>query len=158
MGDSWHGAESAPVLDVTAYRIIRTIGKGGFAKVFSVAYTSQSGGEDIMALKLPRPLHADNPKSRDLLERLFLTEAQLTASVKHKNIVRCHGLRRVLPGFPGLDPLPEPSWGMLLEYCEGGSLSDRLLHAMARGRACAASELTTLGWLADVAEALTFLH
>ncbi|KXZ55467.1 hypothetical protein GPECTOR_2g1016 [Gonium pectorale] len=74
-----------------------------------------------------------------------------------KNLVRCLGLYRVPAHFPGVGPLPEPTWGMLLEYCEGGTLRDRVITSMTNGRR-SYSDDAALSWLLDVAEALLFLH
>ncbi len=72
-------------------------------------------------------------------------------------LVQCYGLVRVAPNLPGVRGLVVPTPGMLLEFCQGGSLRESMTQAQQRDRRTLDGQ-QALGWLADVAAALHFLH
>ena len=86
------------------YQIVETIGEGGFALVFRLEHTVLGSQH---ALKVLRPeLVAD----RSIRHR-FLSEARVTANLRHPNIIRATDAIAV-PGVAGI----------VMDYVEGGSL------------------------------------
>eukprot|EP00668_Euglena_longa_P008868 GGOE01010679.1.p1 GENE.GGOE01010679.1~~GGOE01010679.1.p1 ORF type:complete len:806 (-),score=125.63 GGOE01010679.1:381-2798(-) len=79
----------------------KELGRGATGRVYKAVHSS---GGWFMAIKEVEAKHLEG--AQDLLGAL-----DLMATMKHNNVVRCLGLRR-LPGF----------YHIILEYCSGGSL------------------------------------
>jgi len=75
------------------YRLGRVVGEGGMGEVFSA---KQQAVDRKVAFKRIRKSLMDetnnNPEKRKRIERKFLTEAHITASLDHPNIVTIHDL------------------------------------------------------------------
>ena len=106
---------------VGAYRIVREIGRGGMGVVY-VAERADGQFEQRVALKLVK-----RGMDSDEIERRFLTERQILASLSHPNIAR------LLDG--GISEDGQPYFAMeyvdgtpLIDYCDGHRLGidDRL--------------------------------
>ncbi|PNH12221.1 Dual specificity protein kinase shkB [Tetrabaena socialis] len=108
----------APVIDPARLCVGRLVGHGGFAQVFSATLKTSDSGRRAVAFKLLRPAKRGGPHVAKVMARLFLSEARACATLDHPNLVRCMGLLRVEPGFPGVPGLAEATWGMVLAYCE----------------------------------------
>jgi serine/threonine-protein kinase len=94
------------------YRIIGEIGRGGMGVVF-LAERDDPHFRQRVALKVVR---ADPLPDRSGAARRFIAERQLLASLEHPHIARLYD------GGVTTDGLPYYT----MEYCEGGSLADRL--------------------------------
>jgi serine/threonine-protein kinase len=115
------------------YRVVGTIGQGGFATVYRVVAASGK----VRAAKLLRTDHSD---SADLQKR-FQREIEILARIEHPSVVRIyeHGTHGATPYF-------------IMDYVEGSSLHS-LLSRMKRLTPTAAA--FTAARLADVYE---YLH
>jgi hypothetical protein len=102
--------ERGPLGRLDSYHIQEELGQGGFGIVFK-AYDESLKGP--VALKVLKPELAANPSDRDL----FLGDAQKARAVRDDHVVTIHHVG-CTPGFP--------SPYFVMEYLEGGSLSDRL--------------------------------
>jgi eukaryotic-like serine/threonine-protein kinase len=94
--------------EVPGYTIIRELGRGGMGVVY---LAQQIGLDRLVALKVV--LFAEHSSSE--LRRRFVSEARTVARLSHPNIVQIYDIaeHKGLPYFS-------------LEYCAGGTLSDRL--------------------------------
>ncbi|PNW79504.1 hypothetical protein CHLRE_08g358200v5 [Chlamydomonas reinhardtii] len=146
---------TCPDEDVGAVlRLDRVVGKGGFAVVWR-AFLDTLDGPKLCACKVLAPRGGMLPPSP--IVRLFVRECSSLVNMEHPAVVRCFGLirmRRV--DFPEMG-LNYDTYGMLLEFCEGGTLKDLLM-----GQIMTLKDTYTvreaLGWLAEVASALQQFH
>lgn len=90
------------------YRVLRRLDAGGFADVF-LAHDAQQGRSVVL-----KRLHPRYGQDERVL-RSFLREAEVAGRVRHPNIVPVHEVLR-----DGADIY------LVVEFVEGGSLSDRL--------------------------------
>lgn len=103
-------------LDTTArrYRLLSVLGEGGFGKVYHAEMMGTGGFVQQVALKVVNP---KQPQADEALRRLR-DEARILGHLRHRAVVRAHGLTRL-----------EPGWTIVLEYIEGvdcGTLIDNL--------------------------------
>ncbi|MDR3672915.1 MAG: serine/threonine-protein kinase [Holophaga sp.] len=119
---------------VGPYRILRTLGHGGFATTYLARHTGT--GREV-ALKVPHAHRLDDPEFR----RRFSQEARLGALLDHPHLA------------PVVDPgaEDEPGW-IALEYVPGPTLEACLRE---RGRLSLAE---ALGVALGVAEAMAYAH
>jgi eukaryotic-like serine/threonine-protein kinase len=122
------------------YRLDALIGSGGFATVFRARDLRL---ERDVALKVLLPGH----RSDGVIAARFEQEARALAAIVHPNVVAIHD---VGPADPSTDGEPF----LVMDLCEGGSLSDRLA-ASANG-ALQPEELVPI--LIDVVTGLAALH
>jgi serine/threonine protein kinase len=94
-------------IDIPGYRFVKELGRGGMGVVFEAI---QESLERPVAIKIISHSYASE-ESR----RRFLTEARALAAVPHPNIVAVYD-------FGDRDGAPY----LVMEYCPGGSLSQRL--------------------------------
>jgi eukaryotic-like serine/threonine-protein kinase len=106
------GAQASPLLD-QRYRILRLLGEGGMGAVYLAEHVGL--GKQV-AVKV---LHAEFTNREDAIQR-FRREAQVAASLRHKNIIEVFDVGVAAGGEPYL----------VMEYLEGESLRD----LMARNR------------------------
>jgi WD40 repeat protein/serine/threonine protein kinase len=99
-----------PLGRLGAYHIVSALGHGGFGHVFN-AYDENL--DCLVALKVLKPELATNPADRTRFEN----EAAKAATVQHDHVIRVYHVGST-PGFP----LPY----FVMEYIDGGSLSERL--------------------------------
>ena len=88
--------------------VIKCLGEGGFGKVYLARH--QSTGEQV-AIKVIQPEYA----GQDKLEQLFQREMQNITLLKHPNLVKMR-----------YSDLWEGKLFYVMEYCNGGSLTDLL--------------------------------
>ena len=97
-----------PLPKIPGYEMLGTLGRGGMGVVYKAR---QVGLNRVVALKMILAGGYSDERERGR----FLTEAETVARLHHPNIVQIHQIGEH-------DGLPYFS----LEYCEGGSLSQRL--------------------------------
>lgn len=107
MGGARHEGPSSARPEIPGYRFVRLLGQGGMGVVFEAI---QESLERPVAIKVISQSYS-NEESR----RRFLTEARALAAVPHPNIVAVYDFGE-REGAPYL----------VMEYCPGGSLSQRL--------------------------------
>jgi serine/threonine protein kinase len=96
------------LLAVEGYAVEKELGRGGMGAVYLAKHT-ETGRR--VALKVMLPLVAAGVRARDM----FLREAALTQALRNPHVVRLFGLGR-----------SQGTFFFTLEYCEGGSLADRI--------------------------------
>jgi len=101
------------------FKIGRSLGKGGMAEVFLASMMGPGGYEKLVALKCMHPLQ----EADEQLTRQFISEARLSGSLNHHNIVQTVDF-----GFDG------QKYYLALEYVDGITLSLLLSHCIRRKR------------------------
>ena len=91
------------------YRLLRRLGSGGAGSVYLARHEEM---DRLVAVKL---LHSDLFPNPAAFAR-FRREARAAGSLRHPNVVLVHDFGRSDEGEPYL----------VMEYCDGGSLADRL--------------------------------
>ena len=102
------GAEPVEPERIGRYRIIEQLGRGGFATVYLCEDRSL---DDRVAVKLLAENHSQDPES----VRRFVSEARVMRNLRTPGVVAVHDV-----GEHGGRPY------FVMEYCERGTLSDRL--------------------------------
>ncbi len=92
------------------YRLLRRLGSGGAGAVYLARHEEM---DRLVAIKL---LHSDLFPSPAAFAR-FRREARAAGSLRHPNVVVIHDFGKSEEGEPYL----------VMEYCDGGSLADRLV-------------------------------
>jgi serine/threonine-protein kinase len=124
---AWSGGLRA--LDVLGgYQLLRRLGAGGMAEVFLARRRMREGVDKLVALKLVRP----TPAHQSALSQLFLTEARVSATLQHPNVIQVFDVGRAA-GRPF----------MAMEYVHGRNGAELL------------QRLRTLGALPPVALAVS---
>ncbi len=91
------------------FRILQTLGKGGFGMVYRAEMTDAGGFSKQVALKV---LHYAGPEVDEIARRLR-DEARILGFIRHRAVV----------GVNSLVPLPD-GWGVVMEYVAGVDLSE----------------------------------
>lgn len=126
-------ARGAPVNAGRRYRVLETVGRGGFGTIYRVEMHADGDFTKIVALKV---LNQDVAEVSEMAQRLR-DEARMLAQVRHRAIVQVDGLLRV-----------QGRWAVVMEFIEGADLK-QVLRAHGRIPAGPALEVT-----AEVAGAL----
>lgn len=90
------------------FRILETLGKGGFGTVYRAEMSDAGGFAKQVALKV---MHYEGAQSDDIARRLR-DEARVLGLIRHRAVV----------GVNSLVPL-EQGWGVVMEYVDGVDLS-----------------------------------
>jgi serine/threonine-protein kinase len=137
------------------YEVLAKIASGGMATVFVGALKGGGGLRHLVALKRPHQHLVDDPGFRDAL----LAEARVASGIRHANVVSVREIERL-----------GDSIQLVMDYVEGASLGQLLVHAAKTGPAVpagvalrivldACAGLEALHELADDAgEKLGFIH
>jgi serine/threonine protein kinase len=104
---------------IPGYEILGELGKGGMGVVYKARQVALNR---VVALKM---IKAESARERDLVR--FQTEAEAVAALQHPNVTQIYEIGRV-----GDRPF------FSLEYCDGGSLADRLRESLFGPREAAA--------------------
>lgn len=114
-------------------KLIRSLGQGGFGEVF---YCEWEGSP--AAIKLCTTISIGTEKN-DF--EMFEKELSLMSSISHPNIVQFHGCC-----------LRTPRIGLIMEYCESGTLSNKLHYSKN------IPFIQKLDWLIQISSAIAYLH
>jgi hypothetical protein len=120
------------------YQIVEHLGRGGMAEVFK-AY--QASLDRYVALKLMHTFLAEDSEFFGRFER----EAKNIASLRHPNIIQIHDFDR-----------EGPTYYMVMEFIDGGTLKDRLNVLAAKDEILPLNEAVSI--IKDVGAALAFAH
>ena len=101
------------------YVFLKKLAVGGMAEIFLARRLSFGGFAKFVVLKRLLPEH----RGRRAYERLFLTEARITALLDHPNVISLHDLGKL-----------DGAYFMAMEYVHGVSAAE-LMAAAARARA-----------------------
>ncbi|GLI69639.1 hypothetical protein VaNZ11_014307 [Volvox africanus] len=131
----------------------KILGSGSFAIVHQGTYDGQP-----VAVKVLRP-HI-GPRSTDkCLVKMFIREGQLLRRLNHDHIVRCLAVLELPRDFPGLGSgYTRPTWALVLELLEGGSLSSLMHKQLLVPWRFLYDNATALEWSTQIAAALAHLH
>jgi serine/threonine-protein kinase len=121
------------------YQIVRRIGQGGMAAVYQAQ--DMNLGRAV-AIKEMSDAALTDPAERQQAVAAFQQEAQLLVSLDHPHIVR------VSDFFPAGN-----KYYLVMDFVDGASLEDLLTQ---RGQAFGEPEV--LAWLAQLCDALSYLH
>ncbi len=116
------------------YRITRLLGQGGFGAVYRAWDLSFSLA---VAVK-------ENTETSPEGQRQFLREAQLLRTLRHPN----------LPVVTDIFSIPGQGQYLVMDYVEGDDLQEML----DRNPGKPLPEAQALGWIAEICDALTYLH
>lgn len=138
--EAWQGG-LRPFDAFGPYQLLKRLGTGGMAEVLLARRTMAEGVDKLVALKLVFQEYARHPR----LSELFLTEARLSATLQHPNVIQVFDVGSAA-GRPFI----------AMEYVHGRNGADLLQRLRDRGRqppvALAVSIAIELG------KALEYLH
>ncbi|RKG74606.1 serine/threonine-protein kinase, partial [Corallococcus terminator] len=138
--EAWQGG-LRPFDTFGPYQLLKRLGAGGMAEVLLARRTMAEGVDKLVALKLVFQEYARHPR----LSELFLTEARLSATLQHPNVIQVFDV-----GSAAGRPF------MAMEYvhgCNGADLMERLRE---RGRPPPVALAVTLA--IELGKALEYLH
>ena len=127
------GAANLPQSLQDRYRLIRVLGKGGFANVY-LAHDSVLD-QDVAIKILKLGLTSKSEQDR------FLFEARIGAKLRHPNIITVLDIIQTADGLQ-----------MIMEYCPGGNLSERIK------KKGAIKPRMAIDIMRQVAQALSYAH
>ncbi|GIL47856.1 hypothetical protein Vafri_4496 [Volvox africanus] len=131
----------------------KILGSGSFAIVHQGTYDGQP-----VAVKVLRP-HLGPRSTEECLVKMFIREGQLLRRLNHGHIVRCLAVLELPPDFPGLGSgYTRPTWALVLELLEGGSLSSLMHKQLLAPWRFLYDNVTALEWSTQIAAALAHLH
>ncbi len=97
---------------IAGYRILRTLGEGNMGVVYLVEGEDAKGVKNEYAMKVLKPLPADDGDRLENHKKRFLVEARAAFAIQHPNIVQIHDYGTCDNNMPYI----------LMEYCEGKTL------------------------------------
>lgn len=124
------------------YRIVRKLGEGGMAEVYTAEATDERGNLVQVALKYMKQ-QADLPGAD--AQELFATEADVMGMLRHPNLVQLYEVGKQGERF-----------FLAMEYVPGGDLGQVLKALREEGRPFPASIALSIG--IDVLKALAHVH
>ncbi|RKH72441.1 hypothetical protein D7X96_04990 [Corallococcus interemptor] len=138
--EAWQGG-LRPFDAFGPYQLLQRLGAGGMAEVLLARHTMAEGVDKLVALKLVFQEYARHPR----LSELFLTEARLSATLQHPNVIQVFDVGSAV-GRPF----------MAMEYVHGRNASD-LVQALRRsGRPPPVALAVTIA--IELGKALEYLH
>src|SRR5437667_2693688 len=129
------------------YELQEPLGRGLMTEVWKGADTQQ---KRYVAIKFFHPHLQADP---DFVER-FLNEARVIASLHHPNIVQIHDFQVSQP--PELAPDQGPTPYVVMDYVEGQTLADYIMHTSRLGRFPPPAEIVRL--LLPISTAIDYAH
>ncbi|XP_034400055.1 NIMA-related kinase 12 [Cyclopterus lumpus] len=120
------------------YEKVLCLGRGGAADVFLMRHVE---GKSLHAVKRIKVEDTRTAKT----QRALLQEAEILSRLEHPHVVKCHEAFANTDGFIYI----------VMSYCDGGTLDDKV-----KGRKPMEffPEGTVMGWFAQVAVALNYIH
>ena len=132
------------------YELQELVGRGSMTEVWKAFDTQQ---KLYVAIKF---FHPDVQVDPDFVTR-FLNEAQIIASLDHPNIVQIHDFQvSQQPIGERLAPTQNPTPYVVMDYIEGQTLEDFIMHTSRMGRFPPAAEIVRL--LLPISAAIDYAH
>ncbi len=128
--------------EIGPYRLLRRLGRGGFAEVWLAELTAATGFRRRLALKLVRPESEDAPGLR---AESLLREARLTSWLQAPHIVSTERVS-----------IEDGALVLAMEYCDAGTMTDLMRRLRVAGLPMPPSLAVDVG--IHVARALTSAH
>ncbi|RKH05575.1 serine/threonine protein kinase [Corallococcus carmarthensis] len=138
--EAWQGG-LRPFDAFGPYQLLQRLGAGGMAEVLLARRTMAEGVDKLVALKLVFQEYARHPR----LSELFLTEARLSATLQHPNVIQVFDV-----GSAAGRPF------MAMEYVHGRNGADLLQALRQRGKPPPVALAVTLA--IELCKALEYLH
>uniref|UniRef100_A0A8C3AXP5 non-specific serine/threonine protein kinase n=1 Tax=Cyclopterus lumpus TaxID=8103 RepID=A0A8C3AXP5_CYCLU len=131
-------SSSTPRRRMEKYEKVLCLGRGGAADVFLMRHVE---GKSLHAVKRIKVEDTRTAKT----QRALLQEAEILSRLEHPHVVKCHEAFANTDGFIYI----------VMSYCDGGTLDDKV-----KGRKPMEffPEGTVMGWFAQVAVALNYIH
>ena len=123
------------------YQLLRKVGSGGMAEVWSARKVSQVAGEKFVAIKILARHVADNPRYREM----FVSEARLSLLLNHANIISVFDVVEA-----------EGECYMVMELVEGMTLSQLVRGLAKRGEKVPLEVAVYV--IAELLRALAYAH
>ncbi|WIA30321.1 hypothetical protein OEZ86_000409 [Tetradesmus obliquus] len=137
--------EPAANTDKHRLKVTRRIGKGAYGEVFKGTFDGQS-----VAIKVPDAGTLEEATNVEMMRK----EAAILAKCHHKRIIGYKALCTLTPHKRAACG----RWALVLEYANGGTLSDKVSTQMISPVRTVYSSVQALGWALDLATALEYLH
>src|SRR3989440_9478317 len=132
------------------YELQELVGRGSMTEVWKAFDTQQ---KLYVAIKF---FHPDVQVDPDFVTR-FLSEAKVIASLDHPNIVQIHDFQvSQQPIGERLSPTQNPTPYVVMDYIEGQTLEDFIMHTSRMGRFPPPAEIVRL--LLPISEAIDYAH
>ncbi|MHA7630390.1 serine/threonine protein kinase [Corallococcus sp. M7] len=138
--EAWQGG-LRPFDAFGPYQLLQRLGAGGMAEVILARRTMAVGVDKLVALKLVFQEYARHPR----LSELFLTEARLSATLQHPNVIQVFDV-----GSAAGRPF------MAMEYVHGRNGADLVQALRQRGRPPPVALAVTIA--IELGKALEYLH
>jgi len=130
-----------PRLDfVAGYRVVRLLGRGGMADVYEVKHVQ-------LGLRRAMKVFTAEGERSDFLKSRFLAEGRLLARLDHPRLVKVHDC--------GVDEESGRPY-LMMDLVLGADGEPHTLASLHKERKVTEEKL--LGWYADLAEALAYIH
>ena len=123
------------------YRLVRQLGRGGFAEVWLARQAGKQGFERRVALKVLNAYRTDDDRSLETL----VNEARVGGALEHPNIVQVFAIDEV-----------DGTWFVAMEFVEGPDLGSLLRALSGAGLRMPASIVLGIGL--QIARALEYAH
>ncbi|MFB1481597.1 protein kinase [Corallococcus sp. RDP092CA] len=138
--EAWHGG-LRPFDAFGPYQLLQRLGAGGMAEVILARRTMAEGVDKLVALKLVFQEYARHPR----LSELFLTEARLSATLQHPNVIQVFDVGSAA-GRPFI----------AMEYVHGRNGADLVQALRRRGQPPPVALAVTVA--IELGKALEYLH
>ncbi|TMB89262.1 MAG: hypothetical protein E6J44_03370, partial [Chloroflexi bacterium] len=132
------------------YELQELVGRGSMTEVWKAFDTQQ---KLYVAIKF---FHPDVQVDPDFVTR-FLSEAKVIASLDHPNIVQIHAFQvSQQPIGERLSPTQNPTPYVVMDYIEGQTLEDFIMHTSRMGRFPPAAEIVRI--MLPISTAIDYAH
>ena len=119
--------------------LIKGLGKGAFGEVY---LTSKQGSQEKFATKKIDKKYAQNPKAKKYIDN----EIKILKEIDHKNIIKLYDVKE-----------NSQNYYLVMEYCNGGGLSDCLEYHIKQNRRPFSEEVVQY-LMRQIVDGIKYLH
>ena len=119
--------------------LIKGLGKGAFGEVY---LTSKQGSQEKFATKKIDKKYAQNPKAKKYIDN----EIKILKEIDHKNIIKLYDVKE-----------NSQNYYLVMEYCNGGGLSDCLDYHIKQNRRPFSEEVVQY-LMRQIVDGIKYLH